>query len=153
MIRSDLRANHGEFYVPPTTHFIVTVEDLTDMLDYGSEDIDGMDDDDDEEQGQNPIRTAARTIKHPGKSQRGDADAAQSPAMAKTATRAQEGLIYPQTPKAIMTTWTQRWSRTSQVTPNQVRSKYPITMIRRDELMMPPQNRKTVWTTIIHHPG
>ena len=38
-------AESGEFYVPPTTHFIATVEDLTDMLDYASEDIDGMDDD------------------------------------------------------------------------------------------------------------
>ena len=30
---------------PPTTHFLATVDDLTDMLDYDSEDIDGMDDD------------------------------------------------------------------------------------------------------------
>ena len=29
-----LGAESGEFYVPPTTHFIATVEDLTDMLDY-----------------------------------------------------------------------------------------------------------------------
>ena len=43
-----------EFYVPPTTHFIATVEDLTDMLDYASEDIDDMDDDAGEEQSQNP---------------------------------------------------------------------------------------------------
>ena len=40
-----LGAENGEFYVPPTTHFIATVEDLTDMLDYSSKDIDGMDDD------------------------------------------------------------------------------------------------------------
>ena len=39
-----LGAESGEFYVPPTTHFIATVEDLTDMLDYASEDINGMDD-------------------------------------------------------------------------------------------------------------
>ena len=39
-----LGAESGEFYVPPTTHFIATVEDLTDMLDYGSKDIDGMND-------------------------------------------------------------------------------------------------------------
>ena len=44
-----LGAESGEFYVPPTTHFIATIEDLTDMLDYGSEDIDGMDDDAGEE--------------------------------------------------------------------------------------------------------
>ena len=47
-------AESGEFYVPPTTHFIATVEDLTDMLDYGSKDIDGMDDDAREEQAENP---------------------------------------------------------------------------------------------------
>ena len=44
-----LGAESGEFYVPPTTHFIATVEDLTNMLDYDSEDIDGMDDDAGEE--------------------------------------------------------------------------------------------------------
>ena len=49
-----LGAESREFYVPPTTHFIATVEDLTDMLDYGSEDIDGMDDDVDEEHGHTP---------------------------------------------------------------------------------------------------
>ena len=49
-----LGAESREFYVPPTTHFIATVEDLTDMLDYASEDMDGMDDDADHEQGQNP---------------------------------------------------------------------------------------------------
>ena len=35
---------------PPTTHFIATVEELINMLDYDSEDIDGMDDDAGEEQ-------------------------------------------------------------------------------------------------------
>ena len=30
---------------PPTTHLVATVDDLTDMLDLDSEDIDGMDDD------------------------------------------------------------------------------------------------------------
>ena len=49
-----LGAGNREFYFPPTTHFIATVEDLTDMLDYASEDIDGMDDDAGEEQAQNP---------------------------------------------------------------------------------------------------
>ena len=33
----------GEFYAPPTTHLIATVEDLTNMLDYASKDIDDMD--------------------------------------------------------------------------------------------------------------
>lgn len=38
-----------EFYFPPTTHFITTVEDLTDMLNYAFEDINGTDDDAGEE--------------------------------------------------------------------------------------------------------
>ena len=38
-----------EIRYPPTTHFIATVDDLTDMLDFDSEDIDGMDDDAGEE--------------------------------------------------------------------------------------------------------
>ena len=40
-----LKANRGEFYVPPTTHLVATVEDLTDMLDYASEEADDMDED------------------------------------------------------------------------------------------------------------
>ena len=44
-VRFGLGADDREFYFPPATHFIATVEDLTDMLDYGFEDIDGMDDD------------------------------------------------------------------------------------------------------------
>ena len=57
----ELEADDGEFRFPPPAHFIATVEDLTDMLDYGSEDIDGMDDDADEEQGQNPPFTGCWT--------------------------------------------------------------------------------------------
>ena len=34
-----------EIQSPPTTHFVATVDDLTDMLDFDYEDIDGMDDD------------------------------------------------------------------------------------------------------------
>ena len=49
-----LGAESGEFHVPPTTHFIATVKDLTDMLDYASEDIDDLDDDVGDEQGQDP---------------------------------------------------------------------------------------------------
>ena len=52
--RLELGTDDEEFCFPPTTHFIATVEDLTDMLEYGSEDIDGMDDDADKEQGQDP---------------------------------------------------------------------------------------------------
>ena len=32
-----------EIQSPPTTHFVATVDDLTNMLDFDSEDIDGMD--------------------------------------------------------------------------------------------------------------
>ena len=38
-------ADDDEIQSPPTTHFVATVDDLTDMLDYDSEDIDGMDND------------------------------------------------------------------------------------------------------------
>ena len=41
----DWDADDEEIRRPPTTHLIATVDDLTDMLDYDSEDIDGMDDD------------------------------------------------------------------------------------------------------------
>ena len=47
-------AGGREFYVPPTTHFIATVDDLTDMLDYASEVLECMDDDAEEGQSQNP---------------------------------------------------------------------------------------------------
>ena len=42
-----------ENFFPTRTHFIATVEDLTDELDYDSEDIDEMDDDAREEEVQN----------------------------------------------------------------------------------------------------
>ena len=38
-------ADDEEIQSPPTTHFIATIDDLTDVIDYSSEDIDGMDDD------------------------------------------------------------------------------------------------------------
>ena len=38
-------ADDEEIQSPPTTLFVATVDDLTDMLDFDSEDIDGMDDD------------------------------------------------------------------------------------------------------------
>src|SRR3954465_14967194 len=38
-----------EIQSPPTTHLIATVDDLTDILDFGSEDFDGMDDEDGDE--------------------------------------------------------------------------------------------------------
>ena len=55
-----LGAESGEFYAPPT-HLIATVEDLTDMLDYASEDIDGMNDDANAEPSQVPPVTGRWT--------------------------------------------------------------------------------------------
>ena len=43
-VRQDWDADDEEIRSPPTTHLIATVNDLTDMLDFDSEDIDGMDD-------------------------------------------------------------------------------------------------------------
>ena len=49
-VRLEWEADDEEICSPPTTHLIATVDDLTDMLDFDSEDIDGMDDDAGEEQ-------------------------------------------------------------------------------------------------------
>ena len=44
-VRLEWEADNKEIRFPPTTHLVATVDDLTDMLDFDSEDIDGMDDD------------------------------------------------------------------------------------------------------------
>ena len=44
-VRRDWDADDKEIQSPPTNHFVATIDDLTDMLDFDSEDIDGMDDD------------------------------------------------------------------------------------------------------------
>ena len=49
-VRQDWDTDDEEIRHPPTTHLIATIDDLTDMLDFDSEDIDGMDDDAGEEQ-------------------------------------------------------------------------------------------------------
>ena len=54
-VRLEWEADDEEIHSPPTTHLIATVDDLTDMLDFGSEDINGMDDDAGEEQEPLPI--------------------------------------------------------------------------------------------------
>ena len=54
-VRLEWEADDEEIHSPPTTHLIATVDDLTDMLDFGSEDIEGMDDDAGEEQEPPPI--------------------------------------------------------------------------------------------------
>ena len=57
----ELGADDGEFCFPPATHFIAMVEDLTDTLDYDSEDINDMDTDAGEEDAQNPPFTGCWT--------------------------------------------------------------------------------------------
>ena len=49
-VRQDWDADDEEIRDPPTTHLVATVDDLTNMLDFDSEDINGMDDNAGEEQ-------------------------------------------------------------------------------------------------------
>ena len=42
-VRLEWEAGDEGICCPPTTHFIATIEDLTDVLDFDSEGIDGMD--------------------------------------------------------------------------------------------------------------
>ena len=49
---------------PPTTHFVATIESLNDVLDFDSEDIDGMDDDAGDEQESAPIGHWTTTSSH-----------------------------------------------------------------------------------------
>ena len=49
-VRLEWEADDEEICYPPTTHLIASIDDLTNMLDFDSEDIDGMDDDAGEEQ-------------------------------------------------------------------------------------------------------
>ena len=49
-VRQDWDADDEEIRGPPTTHLVATIDDLTDMLDLDSEDINGMGDDAGEKQ-------------------------------------------------------------------------------------------------------
>ena len=44
-VRLEWDADDKEIRCPPTTHLVATFDDSIDMLDFDSEDIDGMDDD------------------------------------------------------------------------------------------------------------
>ena len=57
-------ADDEEIRSPPTTHFVATVNDLTDMLGFDSEDIDGMDTDGEDEQEPVPIGHWTTTSSH-----------------------------------------------------------------------------------------
>ena len=50
-----LDTDDEEIQSPPTTNFVATVDDLTDMIDFDSEDIDGMDADEGDDQETAPI--------------------------------------------------------------------------------------------------
>ena len=65
-VRFELGVDDGEFCFPPATHFIATVEDLTNMPTPSSVDIGGTDNDADKEQGQDPpaIRRKTATPSH-----------------------------------------------------------------------------------------
>ena len=54
-------ADDEEIQTPPTTHFVATIDDLTDMLDFDSEDIDSIDDDAGDEQEPPPTGRWAAT--------------------------------------------------------------------------------------------
>ena len=49
-VRQDWDADDEEIRHPPTTHFVATIDDLTDMLNFDSKNIAGMDDDAGDEQ-------------------------------------------------------------------------------------------------------
>ena len=93
-----------------------------------------------------------RRINPPDQSQNDGADAAPSPATVKIAITALERSTPQSTPKATMTIRTQRWSRMIQVTPNTARSRRPITVIPRDELIKLPRDKSTVRTTMHSSP-
>ena len=60
-VRLEWDVDDKEFHCPPTTHLVSTVDDLTDMLDFDSKDIDGMDDDARDEQEPLPTRHGTPT--------------------------------------------------------------------------------------------
>src|SRR4051812_23778291 len=62
--RQDWDADDEEIRSPPTTHLVATVDDLTDMLDFDSEDIDGTDDDAGDEQEPPPTGRWTATSSH-----------------------------------------------------------------------------------------
>ena len=57
-------ADDEEIQSPPTTHFVATVESLNDVLNFDSEDIDGMDDDVGDKHEPAPIRHWTATSSH-----------------------------------------------------------------------------------------
>ena len=115
-VRLEWDADDEEIRSPPTTHFVATVDDLTDMLDFDSEDINGMDDDAGDEQEPAPVgrwtATSSYDIYMVDTPKEGDGDetaednpstdingAALSPATAKIVIPAQEIITLRIVPK------------------------------------------------------
>ena len=114
-VRLEWDADDEDIRCPPTTHLVATVDDLTDMLDFDSEDVDGMDDDAGEEQEPPPPHHMIYTWWIPPKkamairqwrmtSPRGNpsidvSGAALSPAIAKVVIPAQETITLRIVPK------------------------------------------------------
>ena len=63
-VQPEWDADDEEIRCPPTTHLVATVDDLTDMLNFDPEDIDGMDDDAGEEQEPLPTGRWTTTSSH-----------------------------------------------------------------------------------------
>ena len=63
-VRLEWDADDEEIRCPPTTHLVATVGDLTDMLDFDSEDINGMDDDAGDEKEPHPTGHWTATSSH-----------------------------------------------------------------------------------------
>ena len=65
-VQLEWQVDDEEIHSPPTTHLIATVDDLTNVLDFDSKDIDGMDDDAREEQEPPPTGCWTATLSYGG---------------------------------------------------------------------------------------
>ena len=63
-VRLGWDADDKQIHSPPTTHLVATVDDLTDMLDFDFEDIDGMDDNAGDKQEPPPTGRRTTTSSH-----------------------------------------------------------------------------------------
>ena len=63
-VRLEWDADDEEIRCPPSTHLVATIDDLTDMLNFDSEDIDGMNEDAGDEQESAPTGRRTATSSH-----------------------------------------------------------------------------------------
>ena len=161
-------ADDEEIHCPLTTHLVATVDDLTDMLNFDSEDIDGMNEVQETNRNQRP-QGAEQPLHHmtytwwihpkkamakrqwrmaPPRSNPSvdGSGAALSPAIAKTAITAQEKIILQSTLEETMTTFPRRQSTMKLQAANIVRIRRSNTATTGINLIKPPLGRKTVRT-------